>query len=123
MRKSTTYVGLDAHKKLIQVAMLIGRGKEFIEWTVANEAGAIRRMVKRIRREAKGHVRICYEAGPCGYALKRQLEKLGCAARSSPRAWCRARIAGTRASWRNTCKGDTSPRSVPRRPRRRRREI
>ena len=77
VRKSITYVGLDAHKKLIMVALLIGRSKEFIEWTVANEAGAIRRMVRKILRLAKGPVRICYEAGPCGYALKRMIEDLG----------------------------------------------
>lgn len=77
MRKSTTVVALDAHKKFLQVAMLIGRAKEFIEWTVANEPAAIRRMVRKILRLAKGRVRICYEAGPCGYALKREIEKLG----------------------------------------------
>ncbi len=77
MSQSTTVVGMDAHKKMIWVAMLIGRLKDPIEWSVVNEVSAIRRMVRRIQREAKGQVRMCYEAGPCGYALKRTIEGLG----------------------------------------------
>src|SRR5258707_9742514 len=34
-------------------------------------------MVKKILKEAKGEVRMCYEAGPCGYALQRTLKELG----------------------------------------------
>ena len=30
-------------------------------------------MVRKLEREAPGPVRACYEAGPCGYALQRQL--------------------------------------------------
>lgn len=34
-------------------------------------------MVRRIEREAPGQVRACYEAGPCGYALQRQITHAG----------------------------------------------
>jgi transposase len=37
----------------------------------------VRRMVRRIEREAPGEVRTCYEAGPCGYALQRQITEAG----------------------------------------------
>ena len=36
-----------------------------------NEKSAVRRMVRKVEREAAGEVRFCYEAGPCGYALQR----------------------------------------------------
>ena len=42
-------------------------------WQVANEPNAVRRLVRKLEREAPGPVRACYEAGPCGYALQRQM--------------------------------------------------
>ena len=69
-----TFVGMDAHKKAINVAMLLPGAKQPVEWQVANEPGAIRRLAKKLAREAPGEVRCCYEAGSCGYALQRELE-------------------------------------------------
>ncbi len=77
MKEGTTHVALDAHMRMLQVAMLLPGKDVPLEWQVANENGAIRRMVKKIRREAKGEVLMCYEAGPCGYALQRTLKELG----------------------------------------------
>ena len=77
MENGTTYVGLDAHKKSIQVAVLFpGRG-DALEWQVANEAGSLRRLAKKLIREAPGAVHGCYEAGVNGYALQRLLEGAG----------------------------------------------
>jgi transposase len=73
MKQVTTYVGIDAHKKDLFVAMLIGTRREPVTWTVPNEPGAVRRLVRKIEREAPGPVQTCYEAGPCGYALQRQM--------------------------------------------------
>ena len=42
-------------------------------WQVPNEPNAVRRLVRRLEREAPNGVRCCYEAGPGGYALQRQL--------------------------------------------------
>lgn len=72
-----TFVGMDAHKKAISVAMLLPGQNEPVEWQLANEPAAIRRLVKKLQREAPGEVRCCYEAGPCGYVLQRQLEAAG----------------------------------------------
>ncbi len=72
-----TFVGMDAHKKAINVAMLLPGKREPVEWQVANEPAAIRRLAKRLSREAPGEVRCCYEAGPCGYVLQRELEAAG----------------------------------------------
>lgn len=69
-----TFVGMDAHQKAINVAMLLPDARQPVEWLVANEPAAIRRLAKKLEREAPGEVRCCYEAGPCGYALQRALE-------------------------------------------------
>jgi hypothetical protein len=37
-----------------------------VTWTVPNEPQAVRRLVRKLEREAPGPVRCCYEAGPCG---------------------------------------------------------
>jgi transposase len=73
VKQVTTYVGIDAHKKDLFIAMLIGTERTPVTWTVPNESNAIRRLVRKLEREAPGPVRACYEAGPCGYALQRQL--------------------------------------------------
>lgn len=73
MTNVTTHVGIDAHKKALFVAMLIGREQTPVTWQVANEPNAVRRLVRRLEREASGPVHVFYEAGPCGYALQRQL--------------------------------------------------
>ena len=78
MGNGTTWVGLDAHKKAINVAVLCGSGPELHEWAVENKPAAIRRLVKKLVNERDGNeVRCCYEAGPCGYALQRQIEAAG----------------------------------------------
>jgi transposase len=75
MADAITYVGIDAHKKDLQVAMLVGHARTPETWTVANERGAITRLMRKLEREASGPVQCCYEAGPCGYALQRQLQR------------------------------------------------
>ncbi len=69
----TTFVGIDAHKKDLFVAMVTGAGTTPVTWQLANEPAAVRRLVRKLEREASGPVRVFYEAGPCGYALQRQL--------------------------------------------------
>ena len=72
--KNITWVGIDAHKKTLQIAVFDGRSV-VSEWEVANELKAIQRLARKLVRLAGGgELRCCYEAGPCGYALKRQLE-------------------------------------------------
>ena len=74
MNNNTTYVALDAHKKDHRVAMRLPGETAIKEWTTVNEERAIKRMVKRIKKYAPGPIVICYEAGPCGYVLQRQIE-------------------------------------------------
>jgi transposase len=77
MEKRITFVGLDAHKRSISVSMLLPGSEKPIEWKIVNEPAAVKKMVRRIEREAQGEVRFCYEAGPCGYALQRQITQYG----------------------------------------------
>jgi transposase len=64
---------MDTAKESIQVAMLMPEGERFIEWQERNDPRGMRRLIKRVKREAVGELRTCYEAGPCGYALQRIL--------------------------------------------------
>jgi transposase len=73
MKEVTTYVGIDAHKNDLFVAMLVGTQTAPVTWQLANEPQAVRRLVRKLEREASGPVRVFYEAGPCGYALQRQM--------------------------------------------------
>lgn len=72
-----THVGFDAHKRTIQVAMLPPNGGSVVEWQEPNESAAISRLARRLLRESRGDLVCCYEAGPTGYSLQRQLEGLG----------------------------------------------
>ena len=80
MEQVTTFVGIDAHKKDLFVAMLIGTQTAPVTWQLANEPQAVRRLVRKLEREAPGPVRVFYEAGPGGYALQRQM--------TTPRVQC-----------------------------------
>jgi transposase len=73
VKQVTTYVGIDAHKKDLFIALLVGYQTAPVTWQVANEPTAVRRLVRKLEREAPGPVHVFYEAGPCGYALQRQL--------------------------------------------------
>src|SRR5271169_2292192 len=79
MQKGITFVGLDAHKEMNSVAMLLPGETMAVVWDIPNEPGAVRRLVRKLEREAPGEVRICYEAGPVGYALQRQITESGSA--------------------------------------------
>ena len=86
MKNITTYVGVDAHKKDLFVAMLVGDGPTPVTWTAPNEPNAVRRLVRKLERDTPGPVRMCYEAGPCGYALQRQV--------TTPRVSCQVIAPG-----------------------------
>ena len=77
-QKSITYVAMDTHKKQHRVAILATETGETVEMTIANTTKEITKMVKKIKKLSDSPIRICYEAGVCGFALKRKLESLGC---------------------------------------------
>jgi hypothetical protein len=59
MKQVTTYVGIDAHKKDLFIAMLMGNEKTPVTWPLVNEPNAVRRLVRKLEREAPGPVRVC----------------------------------------------------------------
>jgi hypothetical protein len=63
MSDAITYVGIDAHKRQLHVAVLVGDARLPRRWTVPNEGKAIDRLRERLEREAPGPIRCCYEAG------------------------------------------------------------
>lgn len=76
MNESITYVGMDDHKKFINVAALLPSG-ELYEWRIENDERSLRRVVKKFKQVIEGPIECCYEAGPGGFVLQRRLEKLG----------------------------------------------
>jgi transposase len=77
MSNDITFVGLDVHKNSIQVALLPPDGADPVEWQEVHSTQSVRKLCRRLLREARGEVRCCYEAGPTGYGLQRQLEAAG----------------------------------------------
>ena len=75
MKKPIRFVGLDVHAETIAVAVAEPSGEVRSLGTIRNRPEAVRRMVRKLGPAAQ--LRICYEAGPCGYVLYWQLTELG----------------------------------------------
>jgi len=73
----TKYVGMDVHKETIAVAIAReGRGEPIYYGEIPNTDEAIKKLVKKVTSIGE-KVSFCYEAGPCGYDVYRQLIDLG----------------------------------------------
>lgn len=72
----TTYVGLDVHKDTIAVAVARPgcEGAESLG-VVPNKPEAIAKLVQKLG--VVENLFFCYEAGPCGYGIYRQLVAIG----------------------------------------------
>ena len=62
MSEPITYVGIDAHKADLQVALLVPDATEPVVWTVTNEARAVDRLRRKLKRSGPGPIACCYEA-------------------------------------------------------------
>lgn len=73
------YIGLDVHKETIAVAIAIaGRSAPLGRGEIPNRPKAVTKLIERLCREFDDEVLLfCYEAGPCGYGLYRQILSLG----------------------------------------------
>jgi transposase len=76
MLENTRFVGLDVHKErtVIACADLGGEVMEF--GSVATSGPAIEGLTRKLSRSGR-RLSFCYEAGPCGYGIYRQLKSLG----------------------------------------------
>lgn len=78
MEQDTTYVAFDTSKETIAVGIADGgmRGEVRFFGTIASRPESVRKLIEKL---AQRHERLsfCYEAGPTGYALYRQVRSLG----------------------------------------------
>ena len=78
MDQDTTYVAFDTSKETIAVAIAESGVRKDVRFfgTIASRPDAVRKLVEKL---SKRHHRLafCYEAGPTGYGLYRQIRALG----------------------------------------------
>lgn len=77
MKKDTIFVAIDDSKRTLVMGILRPGADEPETRSIPNEPRHVRRMFDRLKRE--GLVHVCYEAGPSGYDLYRQLTTRGVA--------------------------------------------
>lgn len=71
------YVGLDVHQETIAVSVAEANGGEVrYVGEIANTPEAVVKLVRQLRK-GEATLSFCYEAGPCGYDLHRQLQQMG----------------------------------------------
>jgi transposase len=76
MEPTIRYVGLDVHKDTTVIAVAEGSGGEAQVWgRVSSDPPAVERVLEKLGGPRR--VRACYEAGPTGYGLVRQLRAAG----------------------------------------------
>jgi transposase len=77
MHEFNKYVGLDTHKDTIAVAVSdAAGGKPRYYGEIANTPEAITKLAKKLSPDGEV-ISFCYEAGPCGYGIYRQISKMG----------------------------------------------
>src|SRR5881397_4338693 len=74
MEQDSRFVGLDVHAETIAVAVAEADGTVRSLGTIPNPPEAVRRLVTKLG--PRKLLRVCYEAGPTGYVLYRQLTAL-----------------------------------------------
>jgi transposase len=73
---STLFVGLDVHKDSITVAYALDHGEIETLGKTGTSQIEIDRLCKRLKAKGR-HIKVVYEAGPCGYGLQRRLTAKG----------------------------------------------
>lgn len=75
MAEGTTYVGLDVHVQTIAVAAIEEDGTAHDLGVIPNRPHALAKRLRKLGDPSQ--LVVCYEAGPCGYVIWRQLTALG----------------------------------------------
>lgn len=76
--QNNVFIGPDVRKATISVAVARGkRGGEVRHWgTAPHRPDHVRKLIEKLSASGT-RLRFCYEAGPCGYGLHRQLVEMG----------------------------------------------
>jgi transposase len=73
----TMYVGLDVHKETVAAAWVMDDGIDDEGRQIVNDERSIRRLLKHLKdKHPAAEIRVCYEAGPCGYEVRRLLSQM-----------------------------------------------
>jgi transposase len=76
MKQFTKFIGLDVHMETVAASVAdAGGGEVRYVGEIVNTPEAIAKLVKQIKKDG-AHLSFCYEAGPCGYVIYRQLQAL-----------------------------------------------
>jgi transposase len=77
MKEFSKFVGMDVHKATIAVSLAeAGGGEVRYVGEIANTPESIAKLVRQLKK-GDAQLTFCYEAGPCGYGIHRQLTDLG----------------------------------------------
>jgi transposase len=77
MEEFSKYIGLDVHKETIAVSVAEGNGGEVrYLGEIDNTPDAMEKLIKHLRKGGTDLL-FCYESGPCGYGIYRQIVDLG----------------------------------------------
>ena len=77
MTEFSAYVGLDVHKDTIAVAVALpGREEPVYRGEIKNQRKSLLRLIRSLSPHGEV-VSFCYEAGPCGYGVYREIIETG----------------------------------------------
>ena len=77
MNESSAYVGLDVHKDTIAVAVALpGREEPVYRGEIKNQRKSLVRLIRSLSPHGEV-LSFCYEAGPCGYGVYREIIETG----------------------------------------------
>ncbi|MDD4841814.1 MAG: IS110 family transposase [Sphaerochaetaceae bacterium] len=71
--ESVVYAGMDVHKESISLAVITGAGEIILEKRIGNSYPQIRKEFVMLKDGGHHQIHCCYEAGPTGYGLAREI--------------------------------------------------
>ena len=77
MNESSAYIGLDVHKDTVAVAVALpGREEPVYRGEIKNQRKSLHRLIRSLSPDGEV-LSFCYEAGPCGYGVYREIVETG----------------------------------------------
>lgn len=78
MKTELLHLGLDVHSQSIAIAIAESRGGEVRSYgTISGDLHSLEKTLARIKKAHPGRkLKVCYEAGPCGFVIARRLAQL-----------------------------------------------